>query len=149
MIAKACDGQVPPDGPATDADRSLLETLSTMLEEARAAHAEVRPDLALDAIWARVSAVNAYLNEMAPWALRKTDPARADIVLYHAAESVRQIALLVQPAMPTSAAKILDQLAVDPADRSFAAFGKRLVPGTALPAPQGVFPRWVEPAEEA
>ena len=148
MIAKACEGRVPPDGPATDADRALLAGVSTMLDEARAAHADVRPDLALDAIWVRVSAVNAYLNEMAPWALRKTDPARADIVLYHAAECVRQIALLVQPAMPSSAARLLDQLSVDPADRGFAAFGKRLVPGTVLPAPQGVFPRWVEPADE-
>lgn len=149
MIAKGCEGRVPPDGPATAADRALLDGVSTMLGEARAAHAEVRPDLALDAIWARVSAVNAYLNEMAPWALRKTDPARADIVLYHAAECVRQIALLVQPAMPESAAKMLDQLAVAPEDRAFAAFGKRLVPGTPLPPPQGVFPRWVEPSDDA
>jgi methionyl-tRNA synthetase len=148
MIAKACDGQVPPSGPATDADLALLDGVSAMLAEARAAHADVRPDLALDAIWARVSAVNGYLNEMAPWALRKTDPERADVVLYHAAECVRQIALLVQPAMPQSAAKLLDQLAIAPGDRSFASFGKRLVPGTPLPAPQGVFPRWVEPAEE-
>ena len=149
MIAKACNGLVPPDGPTTAADVALLEGVSTMLAEARAAHADVRPDLALDAIWARVSAVNAYLNEMAPWALRKTDPARADIVLYHAAECIRRIALLVQPAMPASAAKLLDQLAVAPADRTFAAFEHCLVPGTPLPAPQGVFPRWVEPAEEA
>jgi methionyl-tRNA synthetase len=149
MIAKACDGKVPANGPATDADIALLESVSTMLDEARAAHADVRPDLALDAIWARVSAVNAYLNEMAPWALRKTDPARADVVLYHAAECVRQIALQVQPAMPASAAKLLDQLAVAPEDRLFAAFGKRLKPGTPLPAPQGVFPRWVEPSEDA
>jgi methionyl-tRNA synthetase len=149
MIAKGCVGRVPPNGPATEADRALLDGLATLLDEARVAHAAVRPDLALDAIWARVSSVNAYLNEMAPWALRKTDPARADIVLYHAAECVRQIALLVQPAMPGSAAKLLDQLGVAPADRDFAAFGKRLEPGTLLPAPQGVFPRWVEPVDEA
>jgi methionyl-tRNA synthetase len=147
MIAKACEGRVPPNGPATEADARLLATLSPLLDEARVAHSEVRPDLALDAIWARVSAVNAYLNEMAPWSLRKTDPARADVVLYHAAECVRQIVLLVQPAMPRSAAKLLDQLAIPADSRSFAAFEDRLVPGTELPAPQGVFPRWVEPAE--
>ena len=148
MIAKNCGNAVPPDGPATEADAALLAEVSGMLAEARAAHAAVRPDLALDAIWARVGAVNGYLNEMAPWALRKTDPARADVVLYHAAECVRRIALLVQPAMPDSAAKLLDQLAVGEDGRSFGAFDARLVPGTALPPPQGVFPRWVEPAED-
>ena len=148
MIAKNCGNAVPPDGPATEADAALLAEVSGMLAEARAAHAAVRPDLALDAIWARVGAVNGYLNEMAPWALRKTDPARADVVLYHAAECVRRIALLVQPAMPDSAAKLLDQLAVGEDGRSFGAFDARLVPGTALPPPQGVFPRWVEPTED-
>ncbi|TPE59054.1 methionine--tRNA ligase [Sandaracinobacter neustonicus] len=148
MIAKNCDNAVPPDGPATEADTTLLAEVSTMLADARAAHEQVRPDLALDAIWARVSAVNLYLNEMVPWTLRKTDPARADIVLYHAAEAIRRIALLVQPAMPESAAKLLDQLAIAADARSFASFDAKLMPGTPLPAPQGVFPRWVEPEVE-
>lgn len=148
MIAKNCDGAVPADGPATAEDEALLASVAPMLEEARAAHVAVRPDQALDAIWARVGSVNGYLNEMAPWSLRKTDPARADVVLYHAAECIRRIALLVQPAMPESAAKLLDQLAIAEADRSFAAFDRKLVPGTPLPAPQGVFPRWVEPETE-
>jgi methionyl-tRNA synthetase len=148
MIAKNCNGTVPPDGPATVADLALLDGCATMLDEARAAHEAVRPDLALDAIWARVGATNAYLNEMAPWSLRKTDPARADVVLYHAAECIRQISLLVQPAMPRSAAKLLDQLGVGQGDRKFAAFGQRLKPGSPLPPPEGVFPRWVEPDPE-
>lgn len=149
MIAKNCGAVVPRNGPSTAEDDALLENLSGMLAETRAAHAAVRPDQALDAIWARVSAVNGYLNIMVPWSLRKTDPARADVVLYHAAESVRQIALLVQPAMPDSAAKLLDQLGIPNEDRSFAAFDKRLTRGAALPAPQGIFPRWVGPETEA
>ncbi|MFN7176002.1 MAG: methionine--tRNA ligase [Thermaurantiacus sp.] len=148
MIAKNCAGRVPPDGPKTPSDTALLDQLETMLEEARDAHAAVRPDLALAATWARVSATNAYLNEAAPWALRKTDPARADVVLWHAAEAVRRIALLTQPAMPGSAARLLDQLAIPAEARSFASFDDALVPGTVLPPPQGVFPRLAVPEEE-
>ncbi len=148
MIAKNCDGRVPAAGPATAADEALLETLAPMLDEARAAHELVRPDLALDAVWARVAAVNLYLNETAPWSLRKTDPMRADVVLYHAAECIRRIALLVQPAMPGSAARLLDQLAVPAEARDFAAIDRRLEPGTALPKPEGVFPRWVAPDDD-
>ena len=60
------------------------------------------------------------------------------------------IAMLVQPAMPASAAKLLDLLAQPEAKRTFAHLGKtgRLEPGTLLPAPVGVFPRYVRPAEE-
>ena len=46
-------------------------------------------------------------------------------------------------------APILDQLAVPAAERAFASFDKELVSGTAMPVPQGVFPRFVEPAQEA
>ena len=82
----------------------------------------------------------------APWALRKTDPARMGTVLYVTAEVIRQVGILAQPAMPGSGAKLLDLLAVDGGERTFAALGRagRLVPGTVLPPPQPVFPRYVE-----
>jgi methionyl-tRNA synthetase len=148
MIARA-GGRVPDASPRTPADEALLESVRTLLAEARAAHRAVRPDLALDAIWARVTAVNAYLNEQAPWALRKTDPGRAEVVLYHAAEAIRRIALLVQPAMPTSASRLLDQLAVKEDRRSFRYFDDKLQTGVELPSPTGVFPRWEPPLEAA
>jgi methionyl-tRNA synthetase len=146
MIAKA-GGCVPASKPASSAERALLEHVSAMLPEVRAAHEAVRPDLALDAIWARVAAVNAYLNEQAPWALRKSDPGRADVVLYHAAEAIRRIALLTQPAMPTSMARLLDQLSVPSDQRELSSFDQILQSGIELPAPVGLFPRWEAPAE--
>jgi len=59
---------------------------------------------------------------------------------------VRILAILARWAIPASADKLLDLLAQDPQARDFAALGVALKPGTQLPAPQGVFPRWVEPA---
>ena len=61
---------------------------------------------------------------------------------------VRQIAILAQPAMPASCAKMLDSLGIPDDARSFAALGEggRIKPGTTLPAPVGVFPRYVEPS---
>jgi methionyl-tRNA synthetase len=49
--------------------------------------------------------------------------------------------------MPESAAKILDLVAVAPDARDFAALEQNLAPGTALPKPAPVFPRYVD--EEA
>ena len=68
-------------------------------------------------------------------------------VLYNVAELVRRVAILAQPAMPAACAALLDQLAVPADARDFASFNKALQPGTNLPSPQGVFPRWVEPAD--
>jgi methionyl-tRNA synthetase len=84
---------------------------------------------------------------MAPWTLKKTDPERMKAVLYTMAETVRRLGILLQPFMPESAGKLLDLVAVPDDRRMFAHIGEALVPGTPLPAPQGVFPRYVEKAE--
>ena len=106
----------------------------------------LRLNRALDAVMAMVSEANGYFAEMAPWVLKKTDPARMAQVLYTTAEAVRRIALLIQPAVPEAAATLLDQLAVPRGARGFDQLATPLVPGTPLPEPQGVFPRYVEAA---
>lgn len=102
--------------------------------------------MALGAIFGVVAEANRYFAGQEPWALRKTDTARMETVLYTTAETIRRVAILCQPFMPGSAAKLLDLLSVAPERRQFADLGEdgALSPGTALPAPQGVFPRYVE-----
>ena len=68
-------------------------------------------------------------------------------VLYVLAETIRRLGILVQPVMPDSAAKILDLVAVASDARDFAALDQRLTPGTPLPKPAPVFPRYVADAD--
>ena len=69
-------------------------------------------------------------------------------VLAVLAETIRQIAVLIQPIMPQSAYKILDQLGVDAAERdfSFIAGKERLASGRQIGKPLPVFPRYIEEA---
>ena len=99
---------------------------------------------ALEIVWDGVALANRYFADMAPWSLRKEDPARADGVLYWTAEAVRILAILARWAMPGAMDKLLDQLGQGGGARDLAALGVPLAPGTMLPAPHGVFPRWVE-----
>ncbi|MDA0220275.1 MAG: methionine--tRNA ligase [Proteobacteria bacterium] len=151
MIAKNCDGKVPEHGAFTADDTALLARAHGLLAEVRG-HLDVQAfHLALQAIWDVVGDANRYVDVQAPWTLKKTDPARMATVLYVLAETIRHLALLTQPVMPDSSARLLDQLAI-PADAcDFAALGEghALKPGTPLPAPQGVFPRYVEEEQGA
>ena len=61
-------------------------------------------------------------------------------------DTIRVVATLLQPVMPDSMARMLDQLGVPADARGFAALAVPLVDGAVLPPPQGVFPRYVEPA---
>jgi len=141
IIAKNCGGVVPEPGPAHD-----QLGLAALLQRVEGAMDDLALNRALEIVWDGVALANRYFADMAPWALRKEDPAMADGVLYWTAEAVRILAILARWAIPASADKLLDLLSQDAESRDFAALTAPLRPGTQLPAPQGVFPRWVEPA---
>ena len=70
-------------------------------------------------------------------------------VLYTTAEVIRVVATAAQPFIPDGAAKLLDLLSVDEMQRQFRVSQAALVPGTVLPKPQGVFPRYVDETADA
>jgi methionyl-tRNA synthetase len=149
IVAKSCDGKIPAKGPLQAPDNALIGRARGLLPIVRSELDEQAFHRALAAIWEVVADANRYVDAQAPWALAKTDPARRDTVLWVLAETIRRVTLLVQPFMPDSTAKILDQLAVPADGRTFAAFERELASGTALPKPQGVFPRFVEAPSKA
>jgi len=144
IIAKNLGGILPTPGAFTDEDQELLAQAAALLDKVRSAYDRQLFHEGLEAIFNVVRAANVYIDRQAPWALKKTDPERMGTVLYVLAETVRRIAILLQPVVPASAAKLLDQLAVGEGARGFEDLDKPLVAGIALPAPTGVFPRFVE-----
>jgi len=144
FIAKNLGGELPAPGTYATEDDEILKSCAEAIGPVRTAMNAQGFDKALDAIWTVVRSANQYVDKQAPWALRKTDPARMNTVLYVMAEITRHLAILMQPFVPTSANKMLDQLGVAADARTFAHLGSAhaLTPG-ALPAPSPVFPRYV------
>jgi methionyl-tRNA synthetase len=144
LVARNCDGRLPARGEVSEDDTELLraaEALPALLRDCmdRQAFHE-----GLEQVWKVIRAANAYIDRQAPWALRKTDPARMGSVLRVLADTLRYVATVLQPFMPDSMSKMLDQLGVPEDARSLAALTAPLPAGTVLPAPHGVFPRFVE-----
>jgi methionyl-tRNA synthetase len=144
MIAKHCEGKVPEHGAFTPEDEALLAETAPALAAAREAMSSQAVHKAVEAAFNIAAAGDRYIDAQAPWALRKTDPERMKTVLYVVAETVRRIAILAQPYIPAAAEKLLDLVAAPADARDFAALDAMLTPGTDLPAPSGVFPRYVE-----
>jgi methionyl-tRNA synthetase len=151
MIAKNCEGQVPQPGDLAPEDEALLAAAKALLGDLRQEMDRQQFHSALIKTWEVVGEANRYIDHTAPWGLKETAEMRTRraTVLYVLAETIRRLAILCQPVMPDAMAKMLDQLAVDSGARSFADLESRLAPGTALPAPQGIFPRYVEEEETA
>ena len=150
MVAKNLDGVAPSARAFSGADDELLALADGLLERVRTAFDTQAMHVGLEAIWLMLGAANRYFSAAEPWVLRKSsspdDQARFQTVLYVTLEVVRIAALLIQPVMPASAAKLLDLLGQPADQRDFTAVGVRLAPGTALPEPTGVFPRY-QPAD--
>jgi methionyl-tRNA synthetase len=100
---------------------------------------------ALEEVWKVIRAANGYIDRQAPWALNRTDKARMGAVLRVLVDTLRVVATVLQPFMPDSMSRMLDQLGVAADQRQLAALAEPLPDGITLPAPQGVFPRYIEP----
>jgi methionyl-tRNA synthetase len=150
MIAKNCGGKVPVRSEFSNEDHALLDAAASLLANTRIQMERFEIHAYLASVFELVSATNRYFASQEPWALRKTDPVRMATVLYVTAEMVRYAAILLQPVMPASAAKLLDMLAVHEDERTFEHLdGSPLKPETPLPAPVGVFPRLVDEEDSA
>ncbi len=143
MINKNCEGRVPQFGPATAADEQLEQEVGAAIQAAQSFMDQQLIHDALGAIIGAVSSANNYFAAQEPWALKKTEPERMATVLYRTADTVRRLTIPMLAFVPASAARLLDQLAVPQEDRllALALVRDRLVPGTELPPPQGVFAR--------
>ena len=146
LIARNCEGRLPGRGPVSEADADLLAAAGALPDALRERLDRQVFHEALEDVWKVVRAANAYIDHQAPWALRRTDAARMAVVLRVLADALRVIATVLQPFMPDSMSRMLDQLGAPPAARRIADLAAPLPEGCALPAPQGVFPRYVEAA---
>ncbi|WP_193335953.1 methionine--tRNA ligase [Devosia beringensis] len=149
MINKNCDAKVPVLGALTEADEAIIAEVGAAIDAAQQAMDEQMVHDASGAIVAALSSANNYFAGQEPWALKKTDPERMATVLYVTADTVRRLTIPMLAFVPASAARLLDQLVVPEGERLLAdaKIANRLVSGTELPVPQGVFARIERKAE--
>lgn len=155
MIFKNLDGELRADTPVTDADVVLETEVRDHIGSMRASFQAMAFSDGLDSWMRGVFACNQYVDEQAPWALRKTDPERMRAVLTVLFRCVRDLAIVVRPVVPASADMLLDQMGVPEDARDFAALadsgwlGRLVANGFRVAQPVGVFPRLEMPSEEA
>ena len=117
MVDKYFSGQIMEPKISGKEDDELLSMAAKLPALAEEAMNSLRFSDALAAIWQYIGALNKYIDLTSPWVLAK-DPAnqenmdRLKTVLYHLAEGLRIVSVLVSPVMPGTALKIRAQLGV-------------------------------------
>lgn len=145
QVARNLGGVLPERGKTTEEDRHILAQATLLPDIMTEQLSRLALSEALEEVWKLIRAANAYIDHQAPWALKKTDPARMADVLRVLVDVIRTVATMLQPYMPDTMRLMLDQLGVAEDERAFAALETPLPGGRVLPKPQGLFPRFVEP----
>ena len=148
MINKYAGGIVPEWKAETlrEDDRELADACTEMVNRYRQAMDAFGFHLGLQAIWEVIGLLNRYIVNNAPWELAK-DPEQQDrlnTVLYHLAETLRIISLVLRPVMPDAAEKMAVALGLEAelagATLEAAAWGG-MRPGTRTKKGAQLFPR--------
>jgi methionyl-tRNA synthetase len=153
FIAKNLDGALPDAGTADPTDAMLIEEVVVACAGLKAAFGDLMLSHAIEAWLRGVYACNQYIDAQAPWALRKTDPARMHGVLGTLVRAIRMLAIAILPVVPEGAGRILDQLGVERRDHAAMDddgwYDRHVAAGFRLSPPAPAFPRLELPTETA
>jgi len=144
LVFKNCEKTIP-EPPAesdlTEKDKDLLSAAEKLLVSSEEIMASNQLNRFCNNLHFFTKEANVYIDGEAPWSLKKTDPERMKVVLWVVLESVRRIAILLQPVMPGAMGKLLDQLGVLPEERMFKHLESAPLQANKIEKPQAVFPR--------
>ena len=114
MINKYFGGKIPVNQgvKATEFDATLHQFAKEAIEKYEVNMEKMQFSLVLGDLWSLVSRTNKYIDETQPWVLAKDEERNGQLasVMINLAESLRQIATLIQPFMPNSPGEIITQL---------------------------------------
>ena len=151
MIEKYHGGVVTNTGVIEAVDEDLMDLVKTTAENFAKDMDAMEINSAIKGVWALISRANKYIDETAPWILAKDEAkaARLQTVMYNLAETLRVVAILVAPFIPSTSPKIYTQLGLEvPAEflLTDAEFGK-IADGTKVQKGEPLYPR-IEIAED-
>jgi len=131
---------------ATSFDQGLVDTAQATVIKVEETMENMEFSIALSSIWQLIGRANKYIDETLPWNIAKDETRKAELgsVMYHLAESLRIVSILIQPFLTQAPAKIWQQLGIEAGElttwESAKVFGT-LLAHTQLYKGDPIFPR--------
>ncbi len=153
FIAKNLDGALPEIHGHSYADTALFDAVGRAVsQDIPTAFEDLALQQGIDQWLQACFACNQYVDEQAPWALRKTDPERMQTVLATLYIAIAELAVAILPVIPGKAAELLDTMGVPQENRTYARIGAQWYSPLAesdfrLAAPAPLFPRLELPSQ--
>ncbi len=142
MIFKNCNEVIPiKPNDFQDEDLKLINSIRHSIQNYRSLMDEQKFDQFLKNIWLVISDANKYVDNQAPWSLKKNDFQRMEVVLYTLIETIRQISIMIQPFIPNTSKSILDHIQIPLVKRDIKSIELYFDGGIKISTPKSLFPR--------
>lgn len=145
MVKKYFDGVLPQERESGAEDEALIALALETKADMEKYMESLQFSNALTELWKLVSRTNKYIDETMPWSLAKDESKRARLgaVMYNLCESIRIIASLLTPFMPSTGPAIMAQIGLTEQDIDWEAAGEwgKLPAGTCMGEAAPLFPR--------
>ena len=142
MIFKNCNEVIPiRPNDFQDEDLKLINSIRNSLQNYRSLMDQQKFDQFLKNIWLVISDANKYVDNQAPWSLKKNDFQRMEVVLYTLIETIRQISIMLQPFIPNTSKSILDHIQIPLVQRDIKSIELFFDGGMKISKPKPLFPR--------
>lgn len=114
MVAQYFDGIIPAPDKKEAVDDELIAMANAMYESVSASMDKMYVPDALDTIFKVIQRANKYIDECTPWILAKSEEGRVRLktVLYNLCEVIRMAAVILQPFLTQTPAKIFKKLGI-------------------------------------
>jgi methionyl-tRNA synthetase len=143
MVGRYHNGRWPQPNQPNEIDTALREKSLALIPQVLAQVEAMAVNEALAGVMTAVSQINVYLEQTSPWLVaRSGDLARVGTILYHAAEALRLLSLLLQPVLPERMGTLWQQLGWQPPENLADGLQWGLLrPDTAVQPAAPLFPR--------
>ena len=115
MINKYFGGSLPKyTGKINSADENFENQTIATIKQVEEQFENYHINTALEEIWKIISMTNKYIDETTPWVLAKEEKTKElESVMYHLAENLRKVAIMLKPVMEKTSTEILRQLGIE------------------------------------
>ncbi len=113
FIKKNCKNRIPKISQTNNEDKELLDNLRNNIPNLINLMNKQNLNDYIKMVVNFSFEVNKYFNDSEPWAVKKTDIAKMNVILHTAIEQIKNISILLNPIIPNATAKVLKTLNID------------------------------------
>ncbi len=108
FIKKNCNNKIPNNKNFLEVDRKLINNLQNSVPELIKLMNKQNLNEYIKQVVKFSFDANKYFNDLEPWAVKKTNIERMNIIIYTVVHQIKNISILLSPIIPDSAIKILN-----------------------------------------